>query len=483
MFPKHLRTFNFTHIDMIKIKLIENRFILVIFLIILPILIDVFYIRIYGVNVVYWDQWGFVLLIDKFYNNNLSFNDFWAQNNEHRPVFARIIMLIAMYLTHYDNVAEMYISCVVVSLTLSILFMIYIQRFGFSLKSLVGFLPVSWLLFDFRQYDVILKGWSIHIFLAVLGLILAIFSLKNAKKIDRMFILAILGGLLSSFSFLTGLLVWPVGLLHIVISKTNKISLGASWSLAGVVISYLYFSNWAKPRQTPVILYSIENPLTGIAYMFIYIGSLFGVEIHSDIVQLHGITLSGTLFSYIFVIVSFGFGFLIASATIFSIISVIRNDLVEETSDWIALITFSFASAIMTALGRAGFGLEQALSSRYVAFSLLGIIGLYLVVLKLKDIKNKKYKILYRIILCMLVIGLAFGYVAGIFVGEKISESREKMAFSVIHYANASDEQLKIIYPNPRTLRDRAIILEKYGLNVFYKNSLSYNLASIEKHF
>jgi hypothetical protein len=423
------------------------------FLIILPIILDIIYIRYYGVNVPYMDEWGFVPIIDKFYNNNISFIDIFAQNNEHREIFARIIMLIAMYFTHYNIVAEMYISCGITSLSLFILFILYKQRFGLSLTSLIGFIPISWLLFDYRQFENILMGWTIHIYLAVFGLILSIFSLKNTRKIDRMFILAIIGGTLSSFSFLTGLVIWPLGFLLIIASKANKIFLGALWSLAGIVISYIYFYNWVKPGQTPSILYSIENPLEGIAYMFVYVGSFFIIEIHS-------------------ILVSFVFGILIVLAAIISIGLIIKNDLLEETLEWIALIGFSFASAVITTIGRAGFGLGQALSSRYVTFSLLAIIGLYSITLKLSGIKNINYKILYRTILCFIVLGLVFGYSSGIFAGEKISESREKMAFSVLHFTNASDESLSYAYPDPRFVRECATILEKYRLNVFYDNSL-----------
>lgn len=464
----------------IKIFLLKNcsnsnfrvSFYFVISLIILPIILDIIYIKFYGVNVPFWDEWGFIPVIDKFYNNNLSFNDLFAQNNEHREFFVRIIMLISMYFTHYNTVAEMYISCGIASLTLFILFILYKQRFGLSLASLIGFIPVSWLLFDFRQFDNILMGWTIHIYLAVFGLILSIFSLKNTKKIDGMFILAILGGVISSFSFLTGLVIWPLGFLLILASKANKILLGVLWSLAGIITSYLYFHNWVRPGQTPSILYSIENPLNGIAYMFIYIGSIFVMHIHNDI-HIYGATISGALLLTFVLLASFVFGILIVSATIISVGLIIKNGLLEETSEWIALIAFSFASAIITTIGRAGFGLEQALASRYATLSLLALIGLYLIALKLNSIGNINYKILYKTVLCFIVLGLIFGYSSGILSGEKISESREKIAFSVLHFTNASDESLSCAYPNPGFVRDCAAILKKYKLNVFYENSLS----------
>ena len=311
-------------IEFYTLKWINNKcfkvnYNIIILLIILPIILDIFFIKLYGVNVPYMDQWVFVPLIDKFYNSNLDLNDLFAQHNEHRLPFARIIMLISMYFTHYNNVAEMYISCSIASLTLFMLFLLYKQQFGLSRSSLIGFIPVSWLLFDFRQYDNILLGFTIHIYLAIFGLIVSIYSLKNTRKIDRMFVLAILGGVLSSFSFLTGLLIWPLGLLLIVVSsKTDKISLGASWSFAGIVTLCIYFYNWVKPAQTPNLLYSLKNPLDSIAYMFIYIGSFYGIEIHKDIIQIHGAVTSGSLMSFIFVHISAVLGVLIVFATIIS---------------------------------------------------------------------------------------------------------------------------------------------------------------------
>lgn len=463
----------------IKIFLFKNRsnwaFILslyfAIFLIILPIILDIIYIKFYGVNVPFWDEWGFVPIIDKFYNNKASLFDLFAQNNEHREFFARIIMLISMYFTHYNVVTEMYISCAIASFTLFILFILYKQGFGFSLTSLIGFIPVSWILFDFRQFDNILMGWTVHIYLAIFGLVLSIFSLKNTKKIDGMLILAVLGGVISSFSFMTGLVVWPLGFLLIFASKANKISLGALWGIAGIVTLYLHFYNWVKPEQTPSILYSIENPLKGIAYMLIYIGSFFGLQIRKD-VQIFGIAISGGQLLLIFILASLVCGILIISAIIVSIRLIIKNGLLEETLEWIALIAFSFASAIITAIGRAGFGLEQALSSRYITLSVLAIIGLYLIALKLNSIENINYKILYKTILCFIILGLIFGYSVGTLAGKGISESREDIAFSVLHYANASDESLSRAYPSPSFVRDCATILEKYRLSIFYENGL-----------
>jgi len=50
--------------------------------------------------------------------------------------------------------------------------------------------------------------------------------------------------------------------------------------------------------------------------------------------------------------------------------------LVERALPWIALCLFSLSTNILTTLGRMGFGTTQALSSRYVTFSVMMPVGL-----------------------------------------------------------------------------------------------------------
>src|SRR5215210_2317398 len=44
-------------------------------------------LRRYYVDVLYMDAWEMVPLVDKTYQGTASIADFWAQANEHRPVF------------------------------------------------------------------------------------------------------------------------------------------------------------------------------------------------------------------------------------------------------------------------------------------------------------------------------------------------------------------------------------------------------------
>ncbi len=69
-----------------------KKFVILI-LLVLPALISFVFVAVYGVNVVFMDQWDFVPLFDKLYTGSLTFSDLFAQLNEHRFLTYRVIML------------------------------------------------------------------------------------------------------------------------------------------------------------------------------------------------------------------------------------------------------------------------------------------------------------------------------------------------------------------------------------------------------
>src|SRR6267142_5943506 len=58
-----------------------------------PLLILIWVVARYAIDVPYLDQWDFAPLIDKMYQGQLTFHDLWMQFNEHRIFFPKLIML------------------------------------------------------------------------------------------------------------------------------------------------------------------------------------------------------------------------------------------------------------------------------------------------------------------------------------------------------------------------------------------------------
>ena len=451
-------------------QLLINKYvsILILFLIILPAILGLIYIKLFSTNVVFWDQWFLVPLIEKLYSGTLSLYDLFAQHNEHRLIFPRIIMLIIAYITNYNTVIEMYFAWILAVITLALMLKMYTQDFGNSTSSLMKFVPIAWIMFSFRQYENILWGWQIQIYLAVLGFVVSIYMLEKSEKKHHYFFIAILSGIVSTFSFMNGLFVWPVGFIFIILSKMkHKKVFIIAWALTGLIVCIAFFYNWVKPSYHPSLSFVEENPVIGLKFLIINIGSPLAFEQSQALLM--------------------GIALVISMIVILHLI--IKNRLINKNAKWISFILFSLMTSLALTIGRSGFGVGQALASRYVTFTMLGIVGLYLITLdiynkKIKIVRSLNFAILYWMIVSVIFIGIIIGYTGGIKMGEIEIASRGLIVNDLINYKWVDDENLRQIFPNSDVVRfnrtqfsEYARILEKYKLNVFYSTKAS-NLSN-----
>ena len=156
---------------------------LIVVMIVAPALLSLVFIVSYGVNCVYMDQWEIVPLFDKLHTGTLSFNDLIAQHNEHRPLLPRLAMLGMGSLTHYNTIAEMYLSWALMCLVCLILFKLFTSSFGFSKISMARFIPVPWLVFSLKQYENMLWGFELVHFMVILFFLLAVYLLAQSRRL------------------------------------------------------------------------------------------------------------------------------------------------------------------------------------------------------------------------------------------------------------------------------------------------------------
>ena len=162
-------------------SLLSRRW-LVVLLVLSPAILEAIYIKIFGVNVLFWDQCKFVPYIEKLYTNNISFFDLFQQDNEHRPFFPRIIMLVLAYVSNYNNIYEMYFSWILALFILLLVFLMYKNSFGTSTKMMINFLPISFIIFTLRQFENILWGLQLQVYSCVLGFLISIYMLEKSDK-------------------------------------------------------------------------------------------------------------------------------------------------------------------------------------------------------------------------------------------------------------------------------------------------------------
>lgn len=427
---------------------IQNYY-LIACLLILPAVLAFFFITRYGVNVVFWDAWARIPLMEHYYMGTLSFNDLFAQHNEHRIFFFKIIFLIITPLTHWNVVMEIYLSWILIICTCLSLFYLYSRYWGFSKQSMILFLPIPWLLFMFRQGEGLLQGDQFCAYLCIFWFIISVTFIELSEKIDYKFGIALIGAIISTFSFFNGLLIWPIGFFLILLIKNKKRMFLGVWGFMGIVNYIIYFYDWVKPVQHPSIFYIINNPIGGLEYFIANIGSPLGYDLTSSI----------------------SMGLLIIGISIYLAVVLLKNNLVQQNAIWLSITFFSVGSSVMMTLGRGGFGVIQAISSRYVAFTVFGIIGLYLIMLAIhRTFKNKNwgFSLLFGVIIGIIVFGIINGNISEVVSAENSNDLHQQLPNYLLGYSTATDDQLKQLYPDPTVVRQRAKFLEEHHLNVFY---------------
>jgi hypothetical protein len=76
----------------------------------IPMVVYLWYLHHYGLNVVYGDQWDTVSLIGLSYKGKLTLTALWAQHNQNRIFFPNLIALALSRVAAFNVVTEQYVS-------------------------------------------------------------------------------------------------------------------------------------------------------------------------------------------------------------------------------------------------------------------------------------------------------------------------------------------------------------------------------------
>ena len=423
------------------------------FLILLPAVLGVLYVRAFGVSVVYYDAWSVVRLFEKWSSGMLGLSDLFDQHLEHRIFFPRVVELLLGGITGYDNVVEMYL---IQACLLATLFVLLLAMWETVRSWLFVFVPVAFLVFSFRQYENMLWGFQISLVFTQTFGVLALFLLyvlgrKRYKKLALAG--AVVSGTIASFSTAQGLLVWPAGLLQLFFSpleKRTKRALIILWTLLGSAEWVAYFFDYTTPKDRPSMLYVLSHPLVGAEYLLNLLGSsLFWRE---DL--------------------AFMGGSLLVCLALASLLLIYRNRGLGEYSFWISVLLYSFLILASITLGRSGtFGPLQAMAPRYTTFSILAVVSIYAMLVKLAlERRSRTTIVLLSALAGVVLLSTAISYQKGIKVGSKERVSRERAAFVLSTYETQPDEALVAsLNPRARVVRERAPVLQELGYNVFSK--------------
>jgi hypothetical protein len=263
-----------------------------------------------------------------------------------------------------------------------------------------------------------------------------------------------------------GLIVWPVLFLKLLFSK-RKIDLQKLiiWSLVGILVNASYFYNYVKPDSHPTLQYVFTNPFETGRYFLTLIGAPLSHE----------------------PIMSATFGLAMVLIGIFVMAYAYKEEFLGKNI-WSSLILFVVLALAATTIGRAPFGVMQAMAPRYTTITALGIIALYLMALHVSEkLPTKSTSFGAYAMLTLIFIGLIVSHGVGWYGGKYIKNSRDIGAYVLKNHELQSDEMIsKYLYPDPSYVRNNVEFLMKNKLNVFNEpimNTSSLNTIEYDTSF
>ena len=334
-----------------------------------------------------------------------------------------------------------------------------LQRFFvFFISNILIFSPI--------QYENWLFGIQIIYFVPILCITTSIIIAYSKITISIKFFFCMCLSVISTFSSANGILCWIVIFPVLALSKSHNELPSKKWYLLAWVVSFvsnifLYLYKYQTPSHHPSLSKAISHPLDALIYFLAFLGGLPSFGIY----QTYSVLLSSIIGIVLIVI------FLIAYA--YSAKMSKNSRQTYGIYAWLAIAVYSLLTAMIVTLARLGFGLHQALSSRYTTFSLYVLISLINIMPiianqlereeKFSRSKARSYQIIPFTIVVLLFLHLAiFNIMVDSMARMRLQRLHAKACLLFINYIE--DECLtKNVYPNISILRQRANTLNNLG--------------------
>ncbi len=317
------------------------------------------------VDIPVWDQWnGEGLLIVRSYEGTVTWSVLAEQHNEHRPLFARLVWIPLAHWTGWDTRYDVAVNiALAVATWLALLYGFSAALSGLGERRVNWLWPVlSVLCFSVNQWENWLHGLQVMMFLNIFAVVAGLVVLVRARWWS--FGLALLLGVVATYSMANGLLYWPAGLCVLAPAvwrnKKRWLYLGL-WIAFSALMYGLYFNGYRQPQVHPPLDALLKAPLEYAVYVLLYLGAPVLPDAHLLLVHPplneHPLALVPGLFGI--------------AAVVWSTWRLYRRKRLLLFTPFVALALYAIWSAMIIGIGRLGYGWEQALSPRYVTTSSL----------------------------------------------------------------------------------------------------------------
>jgi hypothetical protein len=434
---------------------------------VVPVLYFVFVAR-YGVNLIYWDQWSNVAMLNAALHGHLTWKMLWSQHTQNRMLFPYLVFIGFARFGHFDTKSIMYLSAVLLSLGYALLLALYRiyarQWLGPLFTLLIG---AVW--FSLADWENALWGfqfaWYLIVFCAM-----AMMLCLSSKRGGALAVIGAIGlAVVASYSSLQGLILWPMGLLILVWrirDRSRVFRVTAVWVACGLVTTAIYFRGLGlQPSGVGggSVVFAVHHPVGVVEYFLTAVGNVVPVDVGLRPHQLLGLVLS-----------------LVA-------VYVFYRSCREKPADRgtplpAALILFAFLFDISIAFGRVSLGVGEALSSRYTMANLLLLVGMALYLVRLSPAQAHAHSVDRRVrpaqlgvvvvLALFLLLQIGLSSKVGIESARTTKAERIEGARAIVNLSEMSVQQQSRylradVFPSLRVLEPLLSVAQQDQLSVF----------------
>ncbi len=449
----------------------------------IPLAFLIWVVAQYAVAVPFLDQWELVPLLEKTYHGELTLHDLWAQHNEHRIFFPQIIMLLLARLTHWNIHYELAVTLILaVGIFTILIYQVKITGRKPGMAGLHWAIPaISLIVFSISQYQNWLWGWQLQMLLNMLTAVGGILLLAVETFSWRRFAAAAFLGMVATYSFANGTLFWPIGLVILFVvtaGKRQKPPAMITWLAVSVLTLWSYLYHYQKPEEHPSLNLIFKMPFEYASFVLKYIGGICAQCVG-------GSTSTDSGFALVF-------GLAAILAMSWTSWMLVRKKIADFKTllPYFGISLYSFGSALMTGVGRVGFGSNQAMYSRYCTTEVPLWVSLVVFLILLRtggdrtmnadSAPKNRYESsaplgcrqvsgwLLLSAITMLVLGSVCATDGAKALSQIQTIGRKSLLNLATNPASETDYRgLRFIYPRPTVVVERYPVLVKHRLSVF----------------
>jgi hypothetical protein len=257
----------------------------------------------YSVNIPLEDDWTIVPLIHSAVHGHLTFGSLWTLHDQNRMLLPNLIFVAVGVFAHDDLRVLVVLSGVIFVVTfLGLLMLVRSYQKRRLTPLLVLTLGVVW--FSLDGWSNALWGFQIAWYVILLLFIAMLYLLREAKHHTVGLTLAVLAAVGASFSFVHGLILWPVGLICLLWDlpvtprrwKRRNVVEVAVWIVAAVATTLAalwgyHFQNEACRGGGTITFncsgtvsgFALHHPIAVVQYVLVEMGALVpNLHVHSS---------------------------------------------------------------------------------------------------------------------------------------------------------------------------------------------------------